>query len=380
MVVPDGAVSVTRRVRGCDRVRNPRRTIDTVPGRPIVRVRRGRAPSETHPPDPSARAWFRAAAVGCRWTGRHARVGRDEANLDRRRRRHVLPQALNPATAGSRGRRHLSGSREPAASLPRAGHIHAWISLTASPHGPRPETRLWVRGRARTVTFRCLRASGLPSWQHGRHATAPRSTGGHENLWARACRRLAGRLAPRRGPSIRGERVALLAPDCVPFIVNGRPGEVASTVAQAALPVLAIGALMATSHREPSHPGDPVAGDPERSRPRSRGARPSPLRGPPRWRSGLDDVPSDREVLEPHGVPQEARAIGGLWGGRRVQAWLRSSRRRRSTVSSWNVECSMSKSSARHSESASRAVAGSAPSSSTTCADTTFMPEVIVHA
>ena len=63
------------------------------------------------------------------------------------------------------------------------------------------------------------------------------------------------------------------------------------------------------------------------------------------------------------------------------QAWLRSSKRRRSDVSSWNVECSMSKSSDRQrAQVVEHVTAGSAPSARMTCAETTFIPDVIVQA
>ena len=57
-----------------------------------------------------------------------------------------------------------------------------------------------------------------------------------------------------------------------------------------------------------------------------------------------------------------------------VHAWLRSSSRRRSAVSSWKVECSMSKSSDRHAHSASSVAAGSAPSARMTWAETHVHP------
>src|SRR5688572_6746793 len=79
----------------------------------------------------------------------------------------------------------------------------------------------------------------------------------------------------------------------------------------------------------------------------------------------LDDVPPDGHVLEPQAASQQGCARRG------GHAWPTSSSRRRSEVSSWNVECSMSKSPDRQRHNSSRTAAPSAPGSRVTCADTT---------
>src|SRR5439155_4619425 len=63
----------------------------------------------------------------------------------------------------------------------------------------------------------------------------------------------------------------------------------------------------------------------------------------------------------------------------RIHGCVPLSMRLRSSVSSWNVECSMSKSPRRHVARSSRIALGSAPRFMTTWAEMTFIPLVIVH-
>ena len=65
--------------------------------------------------------------------------------------------------------------------------------------------------------------------------------------------------------------------------------------------------------------------------------------------------------------------------GRLLHGCVPLSRRFRSSVSSWKVECSMSKSPRRQVSRSSSTTPGSAPRCITTCAEITFMPLVMVH-
>src|SRR5450759_86855 len=106
-----------------------------------------------------------------------------------------------------------------------------------------------------------------------------------------------------------------------------------------------------------------------------------------RWIGGIDplDGGSRREPIDRIGEhPPRDRMVRAVREPQELDlaahAWLPSSNRRRSDVSSWKVECSMSKWSERQAHRASSVVAASAPSARMTCAETTFMPEVIVQA